>query len=664
MPDLKWADIKLALDARGLTLCRVEGTWRLVDKDTGIIPTGMPRKYKDLAFVPCQKPKGSPGRGYPEGYNPQEKTQMSDVDWRIQQTDLKQLCQRAAAIDMTKTITQQQTGAVALVIRWFLKLHPEYEVWAKFGYWNIRAGIQLILRVSACEAKKLGKRDATLVKPRKPRGKPRGNKTASPTPAGQLVIVDKPVLEDEGTEAFNLDDVTSDNEHERQSEPEDEPEDENKPEDENEDEPWFEQQAEAEPELAGSYEDNPKLEQEVPGLEEIELEAGGDFEPDGDEDDDNGIFDIHQVIRSSLAPKLAPATCPATSGPPMCLSAPSSTVVTASARPPTSKLVPASAPPAGALNSRPSSTTRPIHPSVSGNTIAVKSTGSTEAVQSSPPAQGVPAPSQTHITGKPAAKTISPPLASPQAAHIPASDSAGPVRKPTVPIVSAMATRTIVWYGLKITARQMAAIRANAECQAAGDPIRASPIYQVLIDKLAADPDYDPASEPDPPPPPAPTHSGRKRNAAPIPAPTIPASATTNIESPIEQPRIRPRPKLKPAPVLEPEAVADDETDSNLALLETQGSEDEELSQPTTVRAAMGGKATRKVAGGKGKDVAEGERAPATARKGQVGTKVERVGTSTSAAMKKTQGKKPAKETVTEPSTLQSLRTSTRPNRK
>ncbi|KAG9085073.1 hypothetical protein FS749_004708 [Ceratobasidium sp. UAMH 11750] len=61
MPDIKWADIKLALDACGLTLRQVDGEWRLVDKDTGSAPSGLPRKVKDLEFAPCRRPKGSPG---------------------------------------------------------------------------------------------------------------------------------------------------------------------------------------------------------------------------------------------------------------------------------------------------------------------------------------------------------------------------------------------------------------------------------------------------------------------------------------------------------------------------------------------------------------------------------------------------------------------------
>ncbi|KAG9095191.1 hypothetical protein FRC06_010048, partial [Ceratobasidium sp. 370] len=164
MPDLKWADVKLAIDVHGLTLRLVDSQWCLVDKDTGEAPRSLPPKLKDLAFVPCRKPTGSPGRGYPEGYNLQEKSSMSDVDYHIQQADLKIICQRTHAIDMTMTITKQVKGATDFVFGQFLKVHPEFEAWRKYGFWNIQAGIQLILHTLAWEMKKKLKAPANLVK--------------------------------------------------------------------------------------------------------------------------------------------------------------------------------------------------------------------------------------------------------------------------------------------------------------------------------------------------------------------------------------------------------------------------------------------------------------------------------------------------------------------
>ncbi|KAG9083865.1 hypothetical protein FRC06_004339, partial [Ceratobasidium sp. 370] len=252
MPDLKWADLKITIDARSLTLRHVDGQWCLVDKDTGEAPHGLPRKLKDLGFVPCRKPKGSPGRGYPEGYNLQEKLTMSDVDYRIQQ---------------------------------FVKVHPEYEAWRKHGFWNIRAGVQLILRTLSWETKKKLNALANVVKPHKKRGKLRAQKSDASVPTGQSAIADKPELKGEpaavtqmasevplgehkGAETFDFNNVSSGDEdepvhkpvhepvhelvHESTHEPADEPADERegKQEDEQEDEQGDEPDEEPEPELA------------------------------------------------------------------------------------------------------------------------------------------------------------------------------------------------------------------------------------------------------------------------------------------------------------------------------------------------------------------------------------------------------------------------------
>ncbi|KAG9077822.1 hypothetical protein FRC06_008686 [Ceratobasidium sp. 370] len=231
MPKLRWGDMKLALEARGLTLRLIDDVWRLVDKDTGSTPSSLPSKLKDLSFVPKKKPKGSPGRGYPEGYNLQEATTMCDADYWLQQTDIKLICQRTHAIDMVLTSTKQASGAVDLVVRQFLTVHPEYEVWRKYGFWNIKASIQLILRTSACEAQKMQKAPISVVKARKKRGKPRANGTDPPVPAGQPALVDQPAFEGEPAamaqvapgapqdevpdrEAFDLDGIPSDEEPE------------------------------------------------------------------------------------------------------------------------------------------------------------------------------------------------------------------------------------------------------------------------------------------------------------------------------------------------------------------------------------------------------------------------------------------------------------------
>ncbi|KAG8734688.1 hypothetical protein FRC10_011534 [Ceratobasidium sp. 414] len=686
MPGLKWGDIKLALDARGLTLRQIDGEWRLVDKDTGSAPSGLPTKLKDLSFVPRKKPKGSPGRGYPEGYNLQEVTAMSDVDYRLQQTDIKLICQRTRAIDMTLTSTKQASGAIDLVVRQFLMVHPEYDVWRKYGFWNIKAGIQLILRTSACEAQRMQKAPIGVVKPRKKRGKPRVDETSTPIATGQPALADQPALEDEpaamaqmapgapqdeepNVEAFNLDDVQSDKElePEPESEPALEPAPDPTPEPALEPIPEPEHEPDSEQEIGDitTTVDTTMIDSsQIIGLtQSIKTSVDENNDDDGDDDDDDGEFDMSQVTGPLITSKPTQLPAPGASA---CLSAPPSAVLVTSSRaltpmptnrssaPPTTasatsnrthvstaKPTRTPAPITGALVHRPPSVPSSAPPSALSNATApgsaraeIASTAPTQQARSS----ARPAASCAPVSRKPAAKTTSPPAASdttPAPVSIP-----GPTRKSTMP--------SIVWHGMTITDQQMARIRSNAARQAAGDKIRASPIYKDLIDKLANDPAYDPASEPLPPADPP----------APAPGQTAVASAPTAKKA-----RAKPKPKPVPVPELEPElqAIADDATDSNLGLLDAEGGEVNmgEGLDHTSVQGGTGGKAGKGAVGGKGKAVAKGEHAPATARKGKAAAKGDCVEASMGTAAKKAQSKKPA-TTLVEAPAAQPGRSSTR----
>ncbi|KAG9084843.1 hypothetical protein FRC06_003872, partial [Ceratobasidium sp. 370] len=452
MPKLRWGDMKLALKAHGLTLCLRDDVWHLVDKDTGSAPSGLPSKLKDLSFVPRKKPKGSPGQGYPEGYNLQEAMTMCDVDYRLQQTDIKLICQRTRAIDMALTSTKQASGAVDLVIRQFLTVHPEYEVWRKYGFWNIKAGIQLILRTSACEAQKMRKAPIGVVKARKKRGKPRADGTDPPVPAGQPALVDQPAFkgepaamaqvapgapQDEGPdgEAFDLDGVPSDEEPKPELAPELAPGLEPEPALEPEPEPASEPNSEQEIRDITTGDATMIDSSQIIGFDKsIDIFLGENEDNDNDEDDEP--FDINQAAGPSIASKPAQPPAPGASAritaPPSAMSAASNHALAPlctdrSSAPPTtasstsnhahvSTTKPTSMPsPITDALHRPLSVPSSVLPSTSSNATALKS-ACTETASTTPTHQARssarPADSRATVSHKPAANAASPLAAS------------------------------------------------------------------------------------------------------------------------------------------------------------------------------------------------------------------------------------------------------------
>ncbi|KAG9085072.1 hypothetical protein FS749_004707 [Ceratobasidium sp. UAMH 11750] len=684
---------------------------------------------------------------------------MSDVDYRIQQCDLKLLCNRTHAIDMSKTIMKQQIGAVNLVIRSFLKVHPEYEAWRKYGFWNLRAGVQLILRVSACKSKKLLKSPAKGVKARKPRGKPRAEKAEAPVPLGQ------PAITKQDVEMFDLDGVVSEDEDEGAGDGagdgagEDEDMGSGSGSDEGEDEDEDVDAGTHDIDGVASEDEDEELAlkgKELSGDEGLkELEDLGaldvtmansswfndpdktvnmSVDADGGDEEDDGTFDMSQVTGNSTAGKPAPAAHSITSNPKALLSAPPSATAPATSNhssAPTTKSAHTSTPVTEEPAPRPLSVPPPARAPAVVKAALPKSTGSKAARNTPPPAQSAstppahtthssapPAASRAPVSTTPVGKAASSPPVTLDSALASNGDPAPPARKST-------SASTIVWRGMKITSKNMATIRANAAHQAAGDQIRASPIYRDLIDKLAVDPDYDPASEPLPladaghtrnatpppanplalPPVRAPTvppsttmwrgmkiskkqmttiranaarqaagdkirasplyqdlidklaadpdydptseplplaDAGHTRNAASPPGSTTAVSAPTDANPPAGKSRAQPKPKPKPIPKPELDVIADDETDSNMTFLNGGGDKVDKDGDS----AGASGKRTQNAAGGKGKGVAEGERAPATVSKGKAVAEGERVDVCASTATKKAQGKKAAKETV------------------
>ncbi|KAG8708667.1 hypothetical protein FRC09_001103 [Ceratobasidium sp. 395] len=142
---------------------------------------------------------------------------------------------------------------------------------------------------------------------------------------------------------------------------------------------------------------------------------------------------------------------------------------------------------------------------------------------------------------------------------------ASPKLTPVTPFISTQADTgdsDIIWRGIAIAPVEMAAIRSSAAHQAKGGrPLRMAPMFDELVAIFAANPDYDPSSDPHPPPePPAPVKGRRGRGtpAAVVAAgPPVSVEAAPLAEDPKAQPKpkqkAKPKPKMRPVPDPEPE---------------------------------------------------------------------------------------------------------------
>jgi hypothetical protein len=107
--------------------------WEIVDTPGGA--SGLPRKTRSIKVTPRSKPKGTPGRTAPEGYNLQWEIRAGEADYRMvyvspileptslctnkssTQRDAKTIAQRTNAIDMTLAMSFQTPGAVDLCVQ-------------------------------------------------------------------------------------------------------------------------------------------------------------------------------------------------------------------------------------------------------------------------------------------------------------------------------------------------------------------------------------------------------------------------------------------------------------------------------------------------------------------------------------------------------------------
>ncbi|KAG9093639.1 hypothetical protein FRC06_011424 [Ceratobasidium sp. 370] len=290
----------------------------------------------------------------------------------------------------------------------------------------------------------------------------------------------------------------------------------------------------------------------------------------------------------------------------------------------------------------------------------------------SPPPPSPPPPSPKSSSAHAAAPKLK--VASTATGHVATLPGGSP---PThTPIAPFEATGlSILWRGKTI------ALQSLAKHQDTGSKARVLQVYKELIDILAADPHYDPASDSLPAPdPPAPTRGRGRKAATPASAPTpdLANSSTTpdNAPPPAPKPKARRKPKMKAVPEPEPESEPEPEPtpeptpkpapkptpkpapepfgDDESALSDLGGSDVHEEPARTTGKggasSAQGGAKKQGSKAGNGKAVAQGQ----AGRKGKAiaegehtgGGKVAAKGGHAETAGKKGQGKqtKPVKE--------------------
>ncbi|QRV82375.1 hypothetical protein RhiJN_10390 [Ceratobasidium sp. AG-Ba] len=598
-PQFKMSDIKLALEACNQALVFVNGKLAIINIDTGEQATSLPKKMAELISVPRRKPKGSPGRGEPYGYQLQEKMQMSDAQYRFQQADLKIICQRTRSIDMAKTITQHPREVIDLVVRQFVRMHTEYEPWRKYGFWNVRAGINLILRQSSCASKKLAKADPLAVKPRKRPGKPKSQVDNSPPTTGSAQEGGRTNEDSEG-DPGNNDDENSHDEADEDSKGDNDPTGSDSVGDNSDNNAGNDANDSLHEDDADSacdevVVDNANVAHERTGLisdkasdsdvdnvpqaennEEADLDSDNELindtsmadssrifpnpnrtvdmdsdigEDDEDIDDGEPFVLPGQITDNLIAPNPAPAPTPV-----------SDTVHSPA--------------PAYTPVSRSSASPAPNH------TTPMSTPRAPSGKSSAPPISVTNPTSTTSNTSRPPATEVS--------------------------------ELKMVWNGMIISKYQWSTIQAAAGCKAAGDEMEMAPIFDDLIDILVKNPKFTlPFAEASGTPRSCPTTTN-------LPATKlgVPQSTLVN-DNPPKKTRARPVPKLAPKPESEskpkPKPVADNKTDSDSLGLDSEGSDAEPDRGPSRLTRSKAGSSTKgagETAGGKGKEVADRERGP------------------------------------------------------
>ncbi|KAG9094331.1 serine/threonine protein kinase, partial [Ceratobasidium sp. 370] len=627
MPKDTVKDIQALLREHGLSLRMKDGQLTLEEK-TGA-GSGLPRKQRPIYVHIGPKPAGTPGRGEPDGYNLQEKTRMNDDDYTMVYDDAKTILERTHGIDTSRAITRQNPRAIDLAVERLVSIHHELEPFAKYGYWAPRAFFQMILRNKSCKANTQARRALVQVgqpggaqsgpqqeaepvaKPQKKRGRPRKVKTlapggqpaiegvpvvaAQPVPQGEPALDSAPVavaaaqpvptvvaqpapavaIQPAPTvvvQPASRDRLAPENMSAVVVQPVPTP-----PHGDDNDVETFDlelDESDFDKTMASAAHN---LSQMSIHANQIGDKPGGTTEDD--EDEDGGTFDM--TLATGMPLILPPKVSSCDSAPPLATQVPvPAASARAAAHPPTTSM--ASSVPAPETDASMASSLTP--PSA---LPALRSSPRKQVVKDDPP---------------PPARTSTSPFAAVANALAPNARPAHSKHTTIAPFGSTAATNSdsdIVWHGLTISAADMAKIRSAAARQAEGQPPRIASIHKDLINKLAANPEYDPASEPLPihnlPAAPAPTTArnkshghGRAATTAaaaavdPAATPLAPADTPPAVENLKPQPKSKskskskpkakakakpkakpkPKPKSTPAPAPEPEPEPEPESES------------------------------------------------------------------------------------------------------
>ncbi|QRV81019.1 hypothetical protein RhiJN_09034 [Ceratobasidium sp. AG-Ba] len=535
-----------AFAATGYHMVKVDGKYQPVRISDGQ-PLGVTNANEEidgagslpLRFEVCKKPKGSAGRGPPDGYNLQVALQMPDADYKIFRSDLTAILWQCKAINMTEPVTKQSRDALVHCLKKFVSKHPEFEEFRELRFWCIWAAMGMVLRQSASRTQRdKARRQAGFSLPKittRKRGRPR--KQAADTPQVKSTITGEKAPGDPSpTQDVHGTDKTIDTTELQNSGPD--AEDTTNP----------PQDALGGPtRVSGdiSLIDTSMLDSSAidpPGSQSVDMSR--DLEDDEDEEDGEQ-FDISKTQAIALKKPVPHSVAP---------SAPvKSPDCTSTSRAPTP--VPNGASKARSRATTSLTTSDPI-------TAPIPTSGS---APSPPPGstQDVPG---AQATGRPAVtKDVAPPTAqSPAdivAADSPKDDTPGSVSLSDIGQESSESI--IIWHGNEYTSEEVAQIRKYAHRVTIGDIKRVPAVYKEFIYKFVDNPNYNPSTDALPPPPPTRGQGGaraRKTASSPAPTPTSPVNDSTapDIASmpppPVAKSKPKPRPKAK---VVDHTTVAD-----------------------------------------------------------------------------------------------------------
>ncbi|QRV97064.1 hypothetical protein RhiJN_25083 [Ceratobasidium sp. AG-Ba] len=543
--------VMAAFAATGYHMVKVDGKYQPVRISDGQ-PLGTTNANEEvdgtgtlpLRFEVCKKPKGSAGRGPPDGYNLQVAMQMPDEDYKIFRSDLTTILWQCKAINMTEPVTKQSRDALVHCLKKFVSKHPELEEFRERRFWCVWAAMGMILRQSASRAQRdKTRRQAGFSLPKittRKRGRPRkqaadtsqvksgaASEAAADTSQAESGMTNEVAPGDPATtQDVQSGDKTVDMTDLRNTGP-DATESTNAPQG-------------AVTGLTRALGDISLIDTSM--LDSSAINPGGgcsiDMSRDSEDDDDDndgGQLDLSKanavalkpVPRSALAKSSGRiSTGPAATPVPNNASNINSRTTTARTK---SNPIPAPIP---ALGSAPA----PV-PGSAQDAPGVQATRTTVVAKNAPS----PAPSPANVGTVSSSMDGTAGSISPFAIDQETSDS------------------IVIWRGNEYTAEEVAQIRKYPHRVTTGNLKRVPALYKEFIYKFVDNPNYDPSSDALPPAPPARGQGGaRARKAAPSPTPTsVPPAHDSMAPDTANQPptaKSKPRPKPK-AKVVDQAAV-------------------------------------------------------------------------------------------------------------